>query len=181
MVDKTFGGTMQLFEHAQLSSSRILIVDDRQSAVRSLEALLDSAGFRNHRRTLDLRLALPLFTTFRPDIVLLNVEIRRMDGFSVLANLVAALPPRTFVPILVLANRLSPALKQKAIGVGAADFLTTPFDAVEVVQRIGNLLQLRRLHATRTTDGRESIHFIEAAAMQPSADHISAGRPVATA
>jgi len=64
----------------------------------------------------------------------------------VLAQLKNRLPPETYLPILVLTADSLPTTKQKALSLGATDFLVKPFDAVEVVLRIRNLLETRFLH-----------------------------------
>jgi putative two-component system response regulator len=56
------------------------------------------------------------------------------------------IPAGTFLPILVLTADMTPQAKQQALSGGASDFLLKPFDATEVLLRIGNLLQTRRLH-----------------------------------
>src|SRR5207248_135842 len=69
-----------------------------------------------------------------------------LDGFAVLEQLGGAIPPDAYLPILVLTADITPAAKQRALSLGAKDFLTKPFDATEVLLRIGNLLQTRALH-----------------------------------
>jgi len=69
-----------------------------------------------------------------------------LDGFAVMRQLEPYIPKGAFVPILVLTAELLPAVKQTALSIGAKDFLTKPFDTVEVLLRIQNLLETRCLY-----------------------------------
>ena len=51
-----------------------------------------------------------------------------------------------FLPVMVLTADITEKAKCRALAVGATDFLTKPFDQTEVLLRIGNLLEMRRLH-----------------------------------
>ncbi len=132
-------------EHDALRTANILIVDDQEANVRLLERILQQAGFDNVKSTTDSRLALPLYTGFRPDLVLLDLHMPDVDGFQVMEEL----RPRiegTYLPILVLTADITSEVKQRALAGGAKDFLTKPVDATEVVLRIRNLLETRMLH-----------------------------------
>ncbi|MGH7465756.1 MAG: hybrid sensor histidine kinase/response regulator, partial [Longimicrobiales bacterium] len=90
--------------------------------------------------------ALALIETQQPDLILLDLHMPYMSGFDVMRKLRERLPPDTFLPILVLTADVTPQAKERALAGGARDFLTKPFDAVEVSLRIRNLLEVRQLH-----------------------------------
>jgi putative two-component system response regulator len=69
-----------------------------------------------------------------------------LDGFAVMEQLRSMLPAGTFLPVIVLTADATREVKQRALGSGAEDFLTKPFDVVEVTLRIRNLLQARQMH-----------------------------------
>jgi signal transduction histidine kinase len=69
-----------------------------------------------------------------------------LDGFAVLEQLRPEIPPDTFLPILILTADITVESKRRALAAGATDFLTKPFDHVELLLRIGNLLRTRALH-----------------------------------
>src|SRR5712691_9351198 len=129
-----------------LTRAKILIVDDQESNVRLLERLLQQAGYTTLQSTTDPRLVVPLFTEFRPDLILLDLMMPHLDGFAVMRALEVHVPAEHYLPILVLTADITPEAKRQALSAGAKDFLTKPFDAVEVLLRIGNLLRARFLH-----------------------------------
>ena len=129
-----------------LTTSRILIVDDQPSNVALLEGLLQEEDFTCYYSITDSREALPAFLEYLPDLVLLDLQMPFMNGFEVMKQLRACLKPSEFLPILVLTADISSESKRRALAEGAMDFLTKPFDATEVTLRIRNLLQTRSLH-----------------------------------
>lgn len=129
-----------------LTTSRILIVDDQPANVALLEGILDEEDFTSYRSVLDSRQALGTFIEYLPDIVLLDLQMPFMNGFDVMKQLRACIAPQDFLPILVLTADVTPQAKRRALAEGALDFLTKPFDAMEVILRIRNLLQTRSLH-----------------------------------
>jgi putative two-component system response regulator len=68
-----------------------------------------------------------------------------VDGFTVLESLRAA-AAETFLPVIVLTADANENTKLRALRAGATDFLLKPFDQLEVLLRINNLLETRRLH-----------------------------------
>src|SRR5688500_931463 len=120
-------------EKAALRAARLLIVDDQEGNVRLLEALLRRAGYSAVERLTDSRLVLPLFLEFAPDMILLDLHMPHLDGLAVLEQLRPHTPPDTFLPILMLTTDASPEAKQRALALGARDFVTKPFDSIEVI------------------------------------------------
>jgi putative two-component system response regulator len=129
-----------------LTTARILIVDDQEANVLLLQRLLEKAGYTNYMTTNDPRQVLPLFTKFQPDLILLDLMMPYLDGYSVMQQLGPRIPADEYLPILVLTAEMNAEAKQKALSMGAKDFLTKPLDAIEVMLRIKNLLETRQLH-----------------------------------
>jgi EAL domain-containing protein (putative c-di-GMP-specific phosphodiesterase class I) len=125
---------------------RILIVDDHEANVLLLERILDREGLTNVTSTTDPSQALRLFHELAPDLILLDLHMPGVDGFTILASLQAAIPDNAFLPVLVLTADLTSEAKERVLSAGAKDFLTKPFDRTEVVLRIKNLLETRSLH-----------------------------------
>jgi putative two-component system response regulator len=126
--------------------ARILIVDDEPANVLLLERILGEAGYPNHTATTDPRQVLTIYARFDPDLVLLDLAMPHLDGLTVMTQLRQVIPAGMFLPILVLTADMTTQAKQQALSGGATDFLLKPFDPTEVLLRIGNLLQTRRLH-----------------------------------
>jgi putative two-component system response regulator len=128
------------------ATARILIVDDQEANVVYLERILQRAGFTNMKSLTDPRMMSQFFTIFQPDLILLDLHMPHLDGFAVMEQLVPAIPSGTYLPILVLTADITKEAKERALSMGARDFLTKPFDPTEVLLRIGNLLETRFLH-----------------------------------
>ena len=107
-----------------LTRAKILIVDDQESNVRLLERLLQQAGYTTLQSTTDSRLVLPLFTEFRPDLILLDLMMPHLDGFAVMQALKVHIPAEDYLPILVLTADMSPDAKRQALQGGATDSAT---------------------------------------------------------
>jgi putative two-component system response regulator len=125
--------------------ARILIVEDSEDNLQLLERILRRAGFEQIITTSDPQKAVPLFEESAPDIVLLDLHMPLMDGFQVMEQ-IRARTPDVYLPVLVLTGDQSGEVKARALTAGATDFLTKPFDKTEVVLRMNNLLETRKLH-----------------------------------
>jgi signal transduction histidine kinase len=126
--------------------ARILIVDDQKANVRLLERILRRAGYTRLTSTTDSCQAATLFSQIEPDLVLLDLAMPRLDGFGVIEQIAPLIPNESYLPILVLTADITPEAKHRALSMGARDFLSKPFDQVEVLLRIKNLLETRSLH-----------------------------------
>jgi putative two-component system response regulator len=133
-------------EQHQLPEARYLIIDDEELNVALLEGMLEEWGCTSVVSTTDPREAVSLFTSFSPDIVLLDLMMPYLDGFAVMHQLRSLIPPDSYLPILVLTADTSLQTKRRALGAGGTDFLTKPFDAIELSLRINHLVQARFMH-----------------------------------
>ena len=120
--------------------ANILIVDDQEPNVEILREFLDMQGYLNVCSTTDPREVLSLYKSFEPDLILLDLAMPHLTGFEVMAQLKSTLGENIFLPILVLTADITNESKIKALSGGASDFLTKPFDLLEVGLRIKNLL-----------------------------------------
>lgn len=129
-----------------IAASRILIVDDQDANVLLLERILQHAGYKNYHSITDSRELLDQFRLFQPDLILLDLMMPKLDGYAVMRQLGGWLPSTVYLPILVVTANVSKAARQKALTLGAKDFLTKPIDAVEATLRIHNLLLTRWIY-----------------------------------
>ena len=132
--------------HSTIKNANILIVDDKQANIDILVDFLEVMDYTNLRATIDPRLVLTLFESFKPDLILLDLMMPYLSGFDVMDQLKTVIPSNTYLPILVLTADIAVETKQRALEHGAKDFLSKPFDLVEVGLRIENLLETRNLH-----------------------------------
>ena len=129
-----------------LSTARILIVDDEPANVLLLERILGRAGYEDVVTTTDPRQALSLFDERKPDLVLLDLMMPELDGFGVMQELSRRIPEGVLLPILVLTADATKEARERALSMGARDFLTKPLDHTEVLLRIRNLLEARLIY-----------------------------------
>ena len=125
--------------------ARILIVDDERSMVRLLEELLAHAGYANLRSTTDPRQVLGYCAELQPDLILLDLRMPNLDGIQVLRRLKQQRAD-AYLPVLVLTADVSRESKRAALEAGASDFVTKPFEQIELLLRARNLLEMRFLH-----------------------------------
>lgn len=126
-----------------LEEASILVIDDQESNLQILERMCHSAGYERVKTVSDPRQALDAFDEAKPDLVLLDLVMPHLDGFEVMAQIRARLQREEYLPILVLTTDVSPESRQKALSIGAKDFVNKPFDRGEVELRIRNLLETR--------------------------------------
>jgi PAS domain S-box-containing protein len=124
-------------------NASILIVDDQQSNVSLFEQLLSEAGYTCVASTMNPREVCALHRKNRYDLILLDLQMPGMDGFHVMEGLKTN-DADTYLPVIVLTAQ--PGHKLRALQAGAKDFISKPFDLVEVKTRIHNMLEVRLLH-----------------------------------
>lgn len=130
----------------ELLRSRILIVDDQSANLRLLEDLLEREGFTQVLSTTDPESVLDLQQSFDPDLIVLDLMMPGLSGYAVLERLERRRPADEFRPVLVLTADATHQAKRRALSLGAKDFLTKPFDTVEAMLRVWNLLETRLLY-----------------------------------
>ncbi len=133
-------------EEETFKDARILIVDDQDANVLLLDRILRHAGYNSLTSTTDSRQVLTIFMSLQPDLVLLDLTMPHINGFQVMEQLKPLVPSGDYLPILVLTADATTEVKRRALSVGAKDFLTKPFDTIEVLLRIENLLRTRMLY-----------------------------------
>ena len=124
-------------------NASILIVDDQESNVILLEQLLSEAGYTSVTSTMDPREVCALHRQNNYDLILLDLQMPGMDGFQVMESLKTN-DTDGYLPVLVITAQ--PGHKLRALQAGAKDFISKPFDLVEVKTRIHNMLEVRLLY-----------------------------------
>ncbi len=121
----------------------ILIVDDQEANVTLLEQVLAEAGYTNVSVCMKPAEVCALHRKNRYDVILLDLQMPGMDGFEVMAGLKTN-ESDDYLPVLVLTAQ--PGHKLRALQAGARDFISKPFDLVEVRMRIRNVIEVRLLN-----------------------------------
>jgi PAS domain S-box-containing protein len=128
---------------SDILDASLLIVDDQQVNVTLLDEMLRDAGYRRVASTLDPHEVCALHRKNRYDLILLDLQMPGMDGFQVMEGLKTN-DKDAYLPVLVITAQ--PGHKLRALQAGARDFVSKPFDLLEVKTRIRNMLEVRLLY-----------------------------------
>jgi PAS domain S-box-containing protein len=129
--------------NADILGARILIIDDQEANVSLLEQMLHEDGYTQVSSTLEPHEVCALHRANRYDLILLDLQMPGMDGFQVMEGLKTNVAD-DYLPVLVITAQ--PGHKLRALQAGARDFVSKPFDLVEVRTRIRNTLEVQLLH-----------------------------------
>jgi len=138
---------------AQIFQARILIVDDQEANVVLLEQTLLDAGYTNLSLCMNPLEVCALHRKHNFDLILLDLQMPRMDGFAVMEALKTN-ERDAYLPVLVVTAQ--PGHKLRALQAGARDFVSKPFDLVEVKARVRNTLEVQMLYKM-LKDSRHSL------------------------
>jgi PAS domain S-box-containing protein len=128
---------------SDILNASILIVDDQEANVSLLTQMLQEAGYTSVASTMDPHEVCALHRKNRYDLILLDLQMPGMDGFQVIEALKTN-DADGYLPVLVITAQ--PGHKLRALQAGAKDFVSKPFDLVEVRTRIRNMLEVRLLY-----------------------------------
>ena len=123
----------------------ILIVDDEAANLKLMDRMLRQHGYQELLLLSDPREVLTAYQARRPDLILLDINMPHLDGYEVMAQLKALGDP-LLPPVLVLTAQNSKEYLLRALGAGARDFVTKPFDRAELLMRVRNLLDAQLAH-----------------------------------
>jgi PAS domain S-box-containing protein len=132
-----------MVSNAEILNANILIVDDQDANVQLLEQLLHEAGYTRVASTTNPGEVCTLHHKNQYDLILLDLQMPGMDGFQVMEGLKENTAD-DYLPVLVITAQ--PDHKLHALQAGAKDFISKPFDLLEVKTRIHNMLEVRLLY-----------------------------------
>jgi PAS domain S-box-containing protein len=128
---------------SDILKASILIVDDQEANISLLEQLLSDDGYTRVSATMEPQEVCALHRKNHYDLILLDLQMPIMDGFQVMEGLKTN-ESDSYLPVIVLTAQ--PGHKLRALQAGAKDFISKPFDLVEVKTRIHNMLEVRLLY-----------------------------------
>ena len=128
----------------QILKAKILIIDDEPANVMVLEETLKQKGHTSIKCIIDPREALESYKTFHPDLVLLDLNMPHLNGFQIMTQIKEA-DQEGNTPIMILTAQIDQSTRLRALDAGVRDFLTKPFDILEVSLRIQNMLEISLL------------------------------------
>jgi PAS domain S-box-containing protein len=143
---------------SDIYASRILIVDDQEVNVQLLIQLLQETGYTQVSSTTEPSQVCALHRKTPFDLILLDLQMPGMDGFQVMEGLKTNLTD-DYLPVIVLTAQ--PGHKLRALQSGAKDFISKPFDLVEVKTRIYNMLEVRLLYKRLAQHNVQLEHVVQ--------------------
>lgn len=143
----------------QVKDASILIVDDNPSNVDLLREILSHDGYRHVRGETDPRKVPDLCATEPFDLLLIDIRMPHMSGFDLMERLKPIFGD-DYVPILVLTAQTDQETRRKSLELGANDFLTKPFIAWELLHRVRNMVEIRKLYRRAAEQNRELEHRV---------------------
>jgi two-component system, cell cycle response regulator len=132
-------------------NAKILIVDDMAANVDLLHHMLRSAGYTSVTSTNNPFEVCDLHRANQYDLILLDLMMPGMDGFQVMEGL-KKIELEGYLPVLVITGQVE--LKLRALQSGAKDVISKPFEKVEILARIYNMLEIRLLNREATNQSK---------------------------
>ncbi len=119
-------------------SKRVLVVDDEPNILLSLEFLMAQAGYEVSTAA-DGEAALQAIEAARPDVVLLDVNIPKRNGYQV-CETIRANPAWGHVRVVMITAKGRDVEREKGLALGADDYIIKPFSTHEVVAKVAEVL-----------------------------------------
>jgi putative two-component system response regulator len=141
-----------------MNRPQILIIDDEAVARLTIEALLAHENYTIQLAANGVE-GLALALTLRPDVILLDVMMPKLDGFEVCRQL-RATPTLAEIPILLITSLDDRDSRLEGLRAGADDFITKPFDTLELLARLQTILRLNRYR--RLLEERSEVERLNA-------------------
>ncbi|WP_432377265.1 diguanylate cyclase domain-containing protein [Duganella sp. P38] len=127
----------------EILNAKILVVDDSADNVELMLEILREAGYTDVSSTMLPEQVCPLHRQHCYDLILLDLQMPGLNGFQVMKGL-KEIEQGGYLPVLALTAQ--PSFKIAALEAGARDFISKPFDLLEVHKRIHNMLEVRLLY-----------------------------------
>lgn len=124
----------------------VLVAEDEPNIVLSLQFIMKKAGF-DVRVAEDGEQALQEIKQQKPDALLLDIMLPKKDGFAV-CEAIKSTAAWSDITVIMLTAKSRDTDKQRALSLGADDYITKPFSTRELVDRLSGLLEIK----TKTAD-----------------------------
>ena len=138
-----------------MNSAKILVVDDRPSNVKALRMRLAAAGY-GVVEALNGPDALQIVEREDPDLVLLDLMMPGMDGYEVCRR-IKAQRDTDFIPVIIVTARTETDAVVKGLETGADEYVTKPFEPLELMARVKSMLRIRRMYQENTYLRKEIV------------------------
>lgn len=142
-----------------VTKGSILIVDDTPSNLRLLSSMLSRHGYEV-RSAISGSVALMAIHTVYPDLILLDINMPKMNGYEVCVQLKSQ-PETRDIPVIFLSALSELGDKVQAFQSGGVDYITKPFHVEEVLARVENQLTLRRVQTELQQAKADALRALE--------------------
>ncbi len=150
-----------------IAGATVLIVDDHEQNLELLQAYLEEIGCRIAVARDGLQ-AVEAVETNPPDLVLLDVMMPRLSGYQVCEKIKSD-PDTREIPVIMVTALGEISDVERAVDVGADDFLTKPVHQLELITRVKSLLRVRLLKQ-QLAEALRKVKELDEAKTQPSDD-----------
>ena len=127
-----------------MAGKRVLVVDDDRVIQQLLEVNLELEGYQVAGTASDGQEAIAMASKLKPDLIILDIMMPKMDGLEVCRELKAD-PKLAKIPVVLLSARAQDLDIREGLDIGADAYLTKPFDPVELLDVVGRLLAGERI------------------------------------
>ena len=132
-----------MIELPDILAAKILIVDDQETNISLLSQMLNEEAYTDITTTMNPQDVCQMHRERHFDLILLDLQMPVMDGFQVMESL-KTIHSDAYLPVIVLTAQ--PGHKLRALQAGAKDFISKPFDLLEIKTRIHNMLVVKLLY-----------------------------------
>lgn len=129
---------------SEVNNPKILIVDDNKENIDLIAYFLKPQNYQIYTAADGVE-ALTQVENTKPDIILLDIMLPKMDGFQVCERIKKNAETR-FIPVIMITALKELKDKIRSLEVGADDFISKPFENVELLTRVKSLLRIKRYH-----------------------------------
>lgn len=163
---------------AQILGCPILVVDDAESSRELISTMLKRSGFWNMQFAADGVAALELIAKYRPDLVILDIQMPILDGLEVCRRLRAD-PVTVDLPVLIQTGMSDRETRSAVFDLGATDLLTKPLHRAELIARVRNQLQRQvtlqglQTYVRQTEEDLQAARATQLALLPTAADQSS--------
>ena len=146
---------------SSILQARILIVEDDPTSSSLIREILKDSGFKHLRVISNANKLADMYVQYRPDLLILDLNLPGIDGFEAMRRLKAQ-DPNDYLPILVISSDVDDHVHLRALAAGAKDFLSKPYDRSKVILRSRNLIEVRLLHQEIKNKNRDLEEIVAA-------------------
>lgn len=155
-----------------MENASILIVDDEKAIVDMIKRVLEKEGYRNLLDAASAEEAIPVVKANKVDLIVLDVMMGGMSGFEACT----LIREYSDAPIFFLTARSSDADKLSGFAVGADDYITKPFNPLELAARIR--AHLKRTYQSKETNSNQTYTYDYFTFSPQNAELIVGGKPL---